>query len=26
MEDKFEYHTIIPSSKEDIELGIKELS
>lgn len=26
MEDKFEYHTIIPSSKEDIELGLKELS
>jgi|688.fasta_scaffold74734_2 transketolase len=26
MEDKFEYHTIIPSSKDDIELGIRELS
>lgn len=26
MEDKFEYHTIIPSSKKDIEQGIKDLS
>jgi transketolase len=26
MEDKYEYHTIIPSSTKDIETGIRELS
>jgi hypothetical protein len=26
MEGKYEFHTIIPSKKEDIELGLKELS